>query len=298
MIRYCRHRDIDKQRWDTAVNSSLTPLLYAQSWFLDRVCNSWDALILDDYAAVFPLPVQNKFGLRYSFQPFFCQQLGIFSATAVTPGVFTAFVTAIPRKFLWVRLNLNANLSEESIRDYSLASLVNQELPLQEEYALVAARYAQNTRKNLKRAQQHFAAIDENTSLEALLQLYAAHYPGLEKHNYARFSSLLEACASHARLEVTGKRNEKGELVSAVLFITFGNRVYTLINASSEEGKKEYSTFLLFDHFIRKNAGQPLVLDFEGSRIPGIARFNEGLGAVAKPYYHLEINRLSWLGWK
>jgi hypothetical protein len=50
--------------------------------------------------------------------------------------------------------------------------------------------------------------------------------------------------------------------------------------------------FLLIDTFIQNNSGKNLILDFEGSNIPGIARFYKGFGAMAETYYSVHQNRL------
>jgi len=41
----------------------------------------------------------------------------------------------------------------------------------------------------------------------------------------------------------------------------------------------------LFDSIIEEYAGQKKILDFEGSGIPGVARFFQSFGAVNEPYY-------------
>jgi hypothetical protein len=50
--------------------------------------------------------------------------------------------------------------------------------------------------------------------------------------------------------------------------------------------------FLLIDTYIGQNAGKEMTLDFEGSNIPGIARFYKGFGALPQTYYSLHQNRL------
>jgi hypothetical protein len=53
--------------------------------------------------------------------------------------------------------------------------------------------------------------------------------------------------------------------------------------------------FLLIDKLIQKESGKLLSLDFEGSRIEGIARFYSGFGATNHPYYILKRMRPSFL---
>ena len=53
--------------------------------------------------------------------------------------------------------------------------------------------------------------------------------------------------------------------------------------------------FLLVDNFIRENAGQALILDFEGSNDQNVSRFYRGFGAKEVHYSQVTINRLP--GW-
>ena len=55
MIHYIQHKDIDFEKWDACVANSFNRLIYGFSWYLDVVCDDWDALVLNDYEAVFPL---------------------------------------------------------------------------------------------------------------------------------------------------------------------------------------------------------------------------------------------------
>jgi len=50
--------------------------------------------------------------------------------------------------------------------------------------------------------------------------------------------------------------------------------------------------YFLLDSFIKTNAEQDLILDFEGSMIPGVARFYSGFGAIPETYFQLKFNRL------
>lgn len=79
MITYLTHNQIDKQRWDDCIKQSPNGNVYALSWYLDIVHPRWEALVEDDYVSVMPLTGNRKCGISYPFQPFFVQQLGVFS---------------------------------------------------------------------------------------------------------------------------------------------------------------------------------------------------------------------------
>jgi hypothetical protein len=45
-----KHTEIDKQRWDKAIENSSFPSIYALSWYLDVVSPNWQALVSEDYS--------------------------------------------------------------------------------------------------------------------------------------------------------------------------------------------------------------------------------------------------------
>lgn len=61
---------------------------------------------------------------------------------------------------------------------------------------------------------------------------------------------------------------------------------------SNQQGKDLRGMYYLLNTFINQHAGQNLILDFEGSMIPGVARFFEGFGAAPETYFQLKFNRL------
>ena len=50
--------------------------------------------------------------------------------------------------------------------------------------------------------------------------------------------------------------------------------------------------FRIVDTFIQDHAGSGLILDFEGSNIPSVARFFSGFGAQAEIYQGVSFSRI------
>ena len=117
MIRYYRHSEIDKSRWDNCIKASPAGIAYAASWYLDLVSPGWEALIEDDYAAVFPLTSRRKYGFNYLFQPFFTQQGGLFKQDEFIHAEKTKlFLESIPSKFKLIEINLNTSNQIEILK--------------------------------------------------------------------------------------------------------------------------------------------------------------------------------------
>ena len=64
-IKYLRHQEVDKSKWDNCIDKADNGLIYAYSFYLDHMAKQWDALVLNDYEAVMPLTWNKKFGFYY-----------------------------------------------------------------------------------------------------------------------------------------------------------------------------------------------------------------------------------------
>ena len=106
-IKYLQHAAIDKSKWDECIANSANGLIYSTSIYLDQMATYWDALVMDDYKAVMPLPFRRKYGIHYIYPPAFSQQIGITSVEEITPTIIDSFFKNIPKKFRYVEMNLN-----------------------------------------------------------------------------------------------------------------------------------------------------------------------------------------------
>ena len=67
MIKYLKYEHIDKEKWDECIEQSFNGVIYAYSWFLDVVCEEWEALVEGDYERVFPINFRKKAGVNIIF---------------------------------------------------------------------------------------------------------------------------------------------------------------------------------------------------------------------------------------
>src|SRR5687768_7577374 len=119
MISYVENKNIDRTRWDHLISQSSNGLIYGYSWFLDLVCDNWDALIEDDYRAILPLPRRKKYNIEYIFQPFYTNQFGIISQEEVSTEKVNSFLQSIPKRFRYVDLMLNFQ-NRTTVSDYKI----------------------------------------------------------------------------------------------------------------------------------------------------------------------------------
>lgn len=291
-ISYVSHQEVDTDKWDNCLEKSPNALVYAQSWYLDKVCDRWDALVLGDYQYVMPLTYRKKLGFTYLFQPTYCQQLGIFPTP--TKAITQQFLEEVDRLFPFVEINLNAmQLPVDGQGTHEERH--NHLLSLQDSYEVIAGNYSKHTCRKLKKAQKNNLTIIKGVSAEEYWDFnkkYLKIRPPKSESNNLR--NIIAFALTRGFGQIYGVYSHKNQLCATVFFLRGKNRVTYLNPVSSPSGKEFQSTYFLVDQFIRENAGKNYFIDFEGSMIPGVARFYEGFGATPEKYYQYRLNNLPW----
>lgn len=299
MIRYIQHKDIDNDQWNACVYNSMNGQVYAYTWYLDALADEWDALVFDNYLQVMPLPKRKKWGIEYLYQPFFTQQLGIFSPMMLNADQVQAFLEAIPPQFRYVNYFLNeGNSFPLAIPKAELLARKNYILPLFGTHEQLQEAYQANTRRNIRKAKKAGVRIAESTNVNDALHLFqstvGAKVPTIQKQDYLNLSELMRLTMQHQMGKIYTAYDSQNQLIASVFVLLSHSRITYLLPASTTTGKEKSAMFLLIDHIVEENQQSFQVLDFEGSMHEGIARFFQGFGATAKPYYHLHWNRLPW----
>ncbi|MBQ0007957.1 MAG: hypothetical protein KBT40_04490 [bacterium] len=255
---------IDRTKWDKLVSVSGQP--YALSWWLDIVSPKWKALVEDDYQAVMPLPVKRRFGITYLVQPRFTQQLGLFG-----DGDINAFLRKIP----YLSYDFNLNYTNSYNGSHSLTHI---------NYIMDGSKGPDNnTQRNVKRSQNlEYKPIN----VETFMDFWTQHNGHLADPQLLK--SLINSCNEHNMSRIDAAYFEE-RIVSALFSICTTSRYVTLAPVSSPEGLQCRAMFGLMSRLIEQRGER--IIDFEGSMIPGVARFYRGLGGVEQP--HLRIWRLS-----
>ena len=297
MITFLTHKEIDFYKWDQCIERSVNELVYAYSWYLNTVCKEWDALVENDYESVFPLPTRKKAFIRYAYQPFFIQQLGIFSSTPLFVDRVQAFLSAIPKKYKFVEINLNAQNPFDYQR-FGGWKNVNLILDLQKEYDFIASSYSSNTARNLQEASSKQLRIVENVDPQEIIELFKTdrgqHIKSYKTTDYITLLELLKLLIQNEMAVSFGTYNSQNNLCAGAVFIKQKKRFIFVFSGNSLEGKNTKAMFYLIDHFIRQHANTDSILDFEGSNNEGLARFYSSFGAKKSNYYTYQLNRLNF----
>ena len=298
MIRYLSHSEIDKFRWDETVSQCGN--IYAFSWYLDVVHPDWSALVDGDYEAIMPLTGGKKFGVEYLFQPFFVQQLGVFSKQDLTRDKINNFFSAIPKKFRFAEFRLNEGnciIGDAQGIEYHR----NVILDLNKDYETICVDYHNNTKRNLSKAEKHDLQFVDDVVPEQVVALFrndrGADLSKWGDREYAVLQHVTKEAQQRGNAFVVGVKETRSEdLLSAAIFMKTDRRITFLFSGNSARGKEKQAMTFMLNQVICQNAGQDLTFDFEGSDNEQLARFYLGFGGREVNYPSLVFNRLSALG--
>ena len=290
-IRFVPHESIDMLRWDRCIDAAGNGCLYAESFFLNAMAGQWHALIYKDYEAVMPLTHGKKWGIRYLYQPAFTQQGGIFSTGLLSKTLIARFISACQSHYRFAEIHLNSGNAVSG-----LVARNNFVLSLRPSYENIRSGYKHELVHNLKKAGrsglQYEATGDYQTAISLYEQQYGKRFPDTRSSDYHHFRQCAAAAEALNRLLVRKVSLASGELLSVAIFMRSGRSIYNLMPVTLPAGREKNANHYLLDQLIREFAGQSLILDFEGSEIPGIADFYQKFGSVNQPYFFLRYNRL------
>jgi len=256
------------------------------------MADNWDALVLNDYEAVMPLPWRKKFGIHYLYQPFLTPQLGLIGNN-IAKDLLEKFLTSIPKKFAFWEINLNKGNVFETPK-FPLGKKLNYIISLGQPYDTISQGYNQNLKRNIKKAITAGSVYKEDISLEevfdpAIKQFHK--HSNFSNKDALKFKTLAQELLLQKRAKAIGVYlNEV--LCAACIFLIDHKTAYYILATTTSQGKQTGASHFLLDLFIKKNANKALLLDFAGSDVPSVGLFNKGFGADTYFYSSLRINRL------
>lgn len=297
MIRYLRHTYIDLEKYDACVQRHRPQVLYGYSWYLNTVCEQWDALVLDDYDAVWPLPRAQKWGITYYYVPYGVQQLGIFSKKALSPEQYRAFYQMLRDQVYYADLNLNYahQLPEPSPRSFQFQLRRNLVLDLKRPYREIYEGYATNLKRKIRKLEKEKLTLFEHDGPEVLLKLFEENKGQelqLKEPFYRNIKQLMYKMLHQNKGQLYTVYGGPNMLLAGAFMVEVDKRCYFLFSGLNEEGRAAQAMAYLLNEFIIQRSERSHLLDFEGSDQEGLARFYRSFGAEEQNYYRLILNRL------
>ncbi len=302
MIRYLKHSEIDPEKWNLAVRNSLSSTIFAEYEMLDFLTrpDTWDALVLDHYETVMPLPFRKKGVLKYVYTPFFMPQMGIFYRQDILMSDYVHFLQEISKHYVLADVLMNEQNAQDIDELEFPPHFVSYTLSMHLTYNELYSQFHENTRRNIKAALKHQCRITvQEEKVADIIALFRENKGSEEAVNfrdddYARLQMVSDYLLEHNLLEVYGVRTNDNKLAAGALFVKDGKRRWFWFSGRDNQLSECKPMFLLLDAYIRDHAESDLVLDFNGSSNPNVARLYQGFGGLKLlvPFIRLFKNKL------
>ena len=289
-IQYLQRRELDEARWNECISLAENGLLYAYSFYLDKIADHWNGLILGNYEAVMSLPWRKKGGFYYLYHAFFIPQAGVFG-NHLTAEILLGFLQAIPEKFRYWDFSLNYK-NRFPVSGFPLHQRMNYVLPLQKSYDELYKSYRESTKRNIRKCLSFHCRVKKGIPPEAVFALTKYQPYAITQKEQNAFTAVFSYLKEKSQAESYGIVSASGELLSAAVFLFSHRRAYYILVGNHPNGRTLGASHALIDSFIRDYCGKDLILDFEGSDIRNLAFFYSSFGAVEEKYWMMKWNRL------
>ena len=284
----------DSEFWRSLYRDSEKKFPYDTEAYGDSLGIEWGAMIGENIAL--PMAFKKVMGFKSGYLPFGIQQWGpigksankseeIFKALDQFPGFFKKVDICFHRPKDWDVKKENWHFKNFRLQRFSL--IPNYEVTLSNDYEKVYNGFSTQAKRNLKSSSKYELTMFEYDTPDTLIREFSERQAlryGVSK----KFIDTIRQTMYHllhigkgAVWTVYGPGNR----FQAGVFITFsGNRMTLLFSAVSDQGRESNAMTHLINELILFGCGRWEILDFEGSKEEGLARYYSGFGAQLSPY--------------
>jgi len=282
---------IDKLKWDDCIRRSSNAVIYAYSYYLDAMCENWSGIIHNDYETVMPVPWKKKFGIAYSYQVPFVQQLGFFPGQNSRAG--ESLLTRLTKAWKYGDYSFNF---QNTIAASEQKTCTNYIIDLSQSYENISVHYNDYLRAFLRKSKDELLAYNTDTDIEGAVflykQFYGKRFSHVREKDFTNFCSLCFRLQEKGQVLIRKVTDAENRLMAIVLILKDEKRMYNIINVITEEGRKKEANLFLYDCIVREFSGSRLIFDFEGSDLPGVKFFYEKFNPLNQPFIKIHYNHL------
>ncbi len=288
-IRLVKNEALDKVKWNSCVHYAVNGNVFGYKWYLDCLSKEWDALVEGDYESVLPL-FHSKSGYSGYF-PSLLNESGIYSIHLLSQKRMESFIEAVPEGYEGIGIQYKNGIRLPQNHNFDVQQKNNYRLSLQSPYDTLRSNFSEPLKSSLENSKRHKLKPVTNLKPEKIADLFKENSSksGGLKATFHAYQRIMYNALHRGWGFATGIVNEKDTLLTAAFFVFTHGTLLTLLSPESAEGKRCGARNLLFDYFIRNNAGRPLILDFNTED-----GFPEGFGALQKKSQQISRKEKKW----
>ena len=294
MFTYISHKNIDKAKWNYTIDNAVNGMPYGYSWYLDTVSPNWDALVSEDYKMIFPVTWRKKYGIKYLFQPLFLRYFNIYSLEkSPDSAIVNEVLSMLMEKFNFIEINLNEKI-ENPPAGIQTGKLMAQKIDMLKPIPLPSHSLKQNLSKAKKAGLYGYSDMPSGEFVECVGKELGKKIQELGTEEYRILKKLIDRSSSESKGIVLGIPDTQGQFYCGCYLVISHGYTITIQTFSSADGRKNGAMSFLRFNYIKSLEGKPLVVDFAGSNLPGVAEYNHYFGAEDYFYHSIKYNALPW----
>jgi hypothetical protein len=278
---------VDANKWNITIAAN-KGLIYSRYEYLSHLCKKWDGIVVDDYRAIMPLPLNKKWGLKYYYHPAFIQRLGI--TGYVSPTEIDQIVELIKANSWIAQITYEAD-KRIIYKNEASQRATNFTLNIDRPFDVVSSRLSKSFVSELKKSNRYDIKYDESDA-NAVIDMWFEEYSSktkIRKNQIEDFRKLCNTLVKEGNCYVRTVVYDNAVIAAAILFKD-EFRLYNILNSVSETGRKISANYHLYYEILKEFSGRGLLFDFEGSELPGVKKFYLKFNPSVENYYKTRLN--------
>ncbi|SFC14422.1 hypothetical protein SAMN05421780_10372 [Flexibacter flexilis DSM 6793] len=290
-IKFYTSDQLNRTAWNDCISNSSQRLIYAFDWYLDCVTQKkWGAFVCEiaqKYVAVLPVALGKKWGISYTYQPFFTQQLGVFGTNEAAQNWLLSQAPQLLRRKFWLVQYCFNQKNEVVGKEFTrIEECVTYQIDLNESYETLRAVYNQNRRRDLRKAER--LEVRESIDIESVIEIFinekGKQIEDVTWREYAMLASLFRQAHERGQAILLVAQNPKQEVLAGAVFWIDKPYVTLIFSGASAMAKNTGAITKIIDTALQRFANKPHIFDFEGSMIPSLAHFYQTFGGKSSIY--------------
>jgi hypothetical protein len=208
--------------------------------------------------------------------------------------LINAFLDQAFRRFDFAEINLN--YANTTISAYKQKS--NFFLYLNKAFQEIENNFQKEIKREVKKNHLLYLPSEDYRNVLSLFKNLYNQKASLKKEQYGRFLKLCDFLSKENSLIVRKVQDETGQLLSSAIVFSDKKRLYYILAATTDEGRKVKANYSLLYNLIKEYSGQDRIFDFEGSEIPSIQFFFKKFGPLQEKYPFISHNNLPFIAKK
>lgn len=294
-IKYLKNNEINLIRWDNCINNAINGNIFAYSWYLNILCEDWEALVLGDYEYVMPILHKITYKRSIIFSSKLGNRLGIFSNKLLTEEIVDTFIKNLPKKYSRIHILLN---KFNKLTGKAATTQKTYEIDLIQSHMKISTKYSSQFQKNLQTAySKRISAVNgimPNELINFSEKKNVISNPKLTKPDFIKLRMIIAHSLRYNLGEVYGVYTENNTLCAAAFFLKSKRKIHLMFNCIDKNEIKTYALHYLIDKFIETHTEKNLTLNIENVILNDDLDFFTGVGAHEYRYKRFFVNHLPW----